>query len=241
MENTVVLNSNVTSEKKTNRFKEGLSFLGFGIEVFGVIGFELLWGFLIEPMIYQRGVNDFTTWQMIVHWVVTCTAWGFGGYLVIKECAKKKGVDLIDNIKNTKLISRDIKAWQWILIVVGAVLCLMSTWIDWNGSKVLAEFESRGPLLFTFQYIYYLFEVSLVLLIIIFGQMAFEKWFNNNKIPFGGILVALTWGLGHWLSKGSLGAGLYSAAGGFVFGSAYLLTNRNVKLTYLLLCIMFIL
>ncbi|HAV90620.1 MAG TPA: hypothetical protein DCW44_05055 [Eubacterium sp.] len=113
--------------------------------------------------------------------------------------------------------------------------------MDWNGSKVLSELKSRGALLFTFQYIYYLFEVLLVLLIIVFGQMAFEKWFNNNKIPFGGIIVALTWGLGHWVSKGSLATGLYTAVGGFVFGSVYVLTNRNVKLSYLLLCIMFIL
>ena len=150
---------------------------------------------------------------------------------------------MIANLKKVSLFNKEnkIKAWQWILIVVGCVLCLLSTWIDWNGSKVLAEFHSRGPLLFVFQYIYYLFEVMLVLLIIIFGQMAFEKWFNNNKIPFGGILVALTWGLGHWLSKGSLATGLYTAVGGFDFGSAYLLTNRNVKLSYILLCIMFIL
>ena len=228
-------------EKKTGRVKEGFKFLLYGLEVFGVIGFELLWGFVVEPFLYKRGVNDFNTWQMIVHWVVTCAAWGLGGLLVVKECKKKSGVDLIENIKKVPLITKDIKVWQWILIVAGAVMCLVSTWIDWNGSKVLAEFKSRGPILFPFQYIYYLFEVMLVLLIIIFGQMAFEKWFNNNKIPFGGILVAITWGLGHWLTKGSLFAGIYTAVGGFVFGAAYLLTNRNVKLSYILLCIMFIL
>ena len=228
-------------EKKTSRVKEGFRFLLYGLEIFGVIGFELLWGFVVEPFLYKRGVNDFNTWQMIVHWVVTCTAWGLGALLVIKECKKKSGLDLLENIKKVPVITKNIKVWQWILIVIGAVMCLVSTWIDWNGSKVLSEFKSRGPILFPFQYIYYLFEVMLVLLIIIFGQMAFEKWFNNNKIPFGGILVALTWGLGHWLSKGSLFAGIYTAIGGFIFGAAYLLTNRNVKLSYILLCIMFIL
>ena len=231
------------NEKKTGRFMEGFRFLIYGLEVFGVIGFELLWGFVIEPLLYKRGVNDFNTGQMIVHWVVTCTAWGLGALLVVKECKKKSGLDLLGNIKNASFFNKEnkIKIWQWILIIVGIILCLVSTWIDWNGSKVLAEFHSRGPLLFVFQYIYYLFEVMLVLLIIIFGQTAFEKWFNNNKIPFGGILVALTWGLGHWLTKGSLFAGLYTAVGGFIFGSAYLLSNRNVKLSYVILCIMFIL
>ena len=149
----------------------------------------------------------------------------------------------VRKIKNTGLFKNceKISLIQWILIVAGVVICLISTWIDWSGSKVLKEFAKRGPLLFTFQYVYYLFEVLLVLLIIIFGQMAFEKWTGSNKIPFGGILVALTWGLGHWMTKGTLGTGLYTAFGGFVFGSAYILTNRNLKLSYLLLCIMFIL
>ena len=226
-----------------NRFTEGLRFLVYGLEIFGVIGFELLWGFVVEPFLYQRGVNDFNTWQLILHWVVTCAVCGLGALLVVRECKKKSNLDLLGNVRKTPFISKEneIKAWQWVLIVIGTIFCLVSTWIDWNGSKVLAEFRSRGPILFPFQYLYYLFEVMLVLLIIIFGQMAFEKWFNNNRIPFGGILVALTWGLGHWLTKGSFYAGLYTAVGGFVFGSAYLLTNRNIKLSYILLCIMFIL
>lgn len=228
-------------KKKSGRFKEGLSFLGYGLEIFGVIGFELLWGFLIEPHLYNRGIKEFTDWQMICHWIVTCAVWGLGAFLVAKECKKASQLDLFEKIKKVGFITKDIKVWQWILIVIGTVLCLISTWIDWNGSKVLTEFKNLGPMLFPFQYIYYLFEVALVLLIIIFGQIAFEKWFNNTKIPFGGIFVALTWGLGHWLSKGSLTTGLYTAAGGFVFGAAYLLTNRNVKLSYVLLCIMFIL
>ena len=230
-----------TKTTKSNRSKEGFSFLLYALEAFGVVGMELLIGNVIEPKIYGVEMSKFNAWQSILHWILTCTVWGIGAFLIMKDCKKSKGVDLLDDIKNKKFIAKDIKVWQWICIAIGVVFCLVSTWIDWNGSKVVAEFKSRGPLLFPFQYIYYLFEVSLVLLIIIFGQMAFEKWFNNTKIPFGGILVGLTWGLAHWASKGTLGAGLYAAVGGFVFGAAYVLTNRNVKLSYLLLCIMFIL
>ena len=146
-----------TKEKKTNRFMEGFRFLIYGLEVVGVIVFELLWGVVEEHLLYHRGVNALNTWQMIVHWVVTCAAWGLGALIVVKECKKKSGLDLIANLKNVSFFNKEnkIKIWQWILIVVGTVLCLVSTWIDWNGSKVLAELHSRGPLLFVFQYIYY--------------------------------------------------------------------------------------
>lgn len=121
------------------------------------------------------------------------------------------------------------------------IICLTSTWFDWNGSKVLQEFASKGMLKFVFQYIYYLFEVMLFMLIIVYGQKACEVWFKRTNIPYGGIVVALTWGLAHWGTKGSLFAGIYTALGGFCFGAVYLLLNRNIKLTYIALCIMFIL
>lgn len=223
------------------RAKEGFKFLSYGLEAFAVIGIELLLAYVIEANIYHKGFNEYSTGQSILHWVITCICWGVGAFLVIMDCKKHSDLDLIADIKKPGLFNSNIKVWQWILIVLGVTACLVSTWIDWNGSKVLREWNNRGPLLFTFQYIYYLFEVLLVLLIIIFGQTAFEKWFNNNKIPFGGILLALTWGIGHWFTKGSLATGIYTAVGGFVFGSVYVLTNRNVKLSYILLCIMFIL
>jgi hypothetical protein len=229
---------NSSTPKKLNRFLDGLDFLVYALEVFGILGLELVLVNLIEPKIFGDRTQ---AWQTIVHWIVTCAVWGGGAYLVVKDCAKKKSVDLIADLKDSVLVDKSIKAWQWVLIAVGVITRLISSWIDWNGSKVLAEFRSRGPLLFPFQYIYYLFEVVLILLIIIFGQTAFEKWFRNADIPYGGILCALTWGLAHRASKGTLATGIYAAVGGFVFGASYLLTRRNVKLSYVLLCIMFIL
>lgn len=62
-------------EKKTSRFIEGLRYLFFSIEVFGVIGFELLLAYVIEPLVYKKSINEFNTPQSIIHWLITCTVW----------------------------------------------------------------------------------------------------------------------------------------------------------------------
>jgi membrane protease YdiL (CAAX protease family) len=233
----------MTLTKDKNRFFQGLDFLSYALEAFAVIGFELLLVYVIENNVYGYDFRSFNMWQSILHWTLTIIVWTLGGLYVVRECARKSGVDLIKNFREKSLIqgAKEMSLLQWVLLIAGTVLCLISTWIDWNGSKVIREFRGKGAVLFTFQYLYYLAEVFLVLLIIVFGQYAFEKWFKNDKIPYGGIVVALTWGLGHWLTKGSLVTGIYTAIGGFVFGGAYLLTRRNLRLSYLFLCIMFIL
>ncbi len=47
-------------------------------------------------------------------------------------------------------------------------------------------------------YLYYIFEVVLVVLIIIYGQKAIETLLKKESlIPFGGIILAMTWGAIH--------------------------------------------
>ena len=47
------------------------------------------------------------------------------------------------------------------------------------------------------QYMYYFVEVIAVLLIIVFGQYAFEKWFKNDKIPYGGSAIDTAKAIAH--------------------------------------------
>lgn len=234
MTNTMTANAPAAAKKETGRFMKGLGVLKYGFAAFGALAGEAVIAYGIEQNVYGVSIEHFTTPQMILHWLLTCLMWGLCGFFICR-CSKKKGFDLF--AKNDK----KIRPWQWCCIVLGVAACAAASWIDWEGSKVLKEFAANGALKFVFQYIYYMFEVSLVTLIIVFGQKACEIWFGYRNIPYGGIIAALTWGLGHWASKGSPAAGLVSALCGLALGSVYLLTNRKAKLSYALLYVMFVL
>lgn len=224
-----------TIKKETNEKKiKGMDYMWLALTAFGGLGLEIFYAYLLEPMIYGCEMQDWKTWHTLIHWTITCITWLIVAMYTVKSARKDCGFNLFEKHEPVKL-------WQWCACALCAAVCLSSTYIDWGGSKLLIEFEQLGALKFTFQYIYYLFEVILFMLIIVYGQKAFEVWFKKPNIPYGGILVALTWGMGHWLTKGTLAAGLYTAFGGFCFGVVYLILNRNIKWTYAALCIIFIL
>lgn len=221
-------------KNEKGRFLRGLDILSYGLTAFLALGCEGLLAFGIEEKLYGCPIKQFDTRQKLIHWVITYMIWGLFSVCICRS-AKKNGLDLFK--KNDK----KIRPVQWLGISAGVAVCLIITWNEWNGSKVLTEFENNGALKFAFQYVYYLIEVFLVMLIVICGQNACEVWFGKENIPYGGIVAALTWGLAHCWSKGSAAAGIEAAFCGFMLGSVYLLTNRDTKICYPLLCIIFIL
>ncbi|GFH41826.1 hypothetical protein Hs30E_03770 [Lactococcus hodotermopsidis] len=90
-----------------------------------------------------------------------------------------------------------VLVWQIILTLTLLIFSLVFSYIDWHGFKPLLEFEHYGNVsLFIAQYLYYSFEVALFTLII----------------------VALTWGIGHMLSK----KGVASTILGFGMGLSFI-------------------
>jgi len=211
----------------------GLNFFLLAICAFAGLGTEVIYAFLIEPAIYGVPMQDWNTVQSIIHWIITCITWSIIAFILIKIAHKKYQFNLFEKSNNVKL-------WQWIVIFIGVVIIFVVSYKSWNGFKIVKEFQYNGWLKFIFQYIYYIVETALFTLIIVFGQKAFEIWFKNKNFPYGALLIALTWGLGHILTK-DLQTGLYGVLSGFLFGAVYLLVNRDIKKTFLILLIMFIL
>lgn len=213
---------------------KGSDYLGLGIWAFGGLGMEAVYAYLLEPMLYGGPMQAWTQGQTIMHWILTCITWGIFAAVLMKKSEAKYEFDLLE-----------AKSAKMTLIRLGLCLLFIAVafWLDyisWDGCKVYLEFQRRGPLLFTFQYIYYAFETMLFLLIIVFGQKACEVWFHRENFPFGGIICGLTWGLAHMFTKDIL-TGILGLFLGVAMGSVYLVVNRDLRKAYVVMLFMFVL
>lgn len=211
----------------------GADYLCLALYAFAGICLELILVGIIEP-IFGISIETYTTAQMIGHWIVICVVWLFLGIFLIGLAKKKYGFNLWEHHKK-------LKAWQYLGIMICLGVSVVSHYMDWEGFKPLLEFQNLGPLKFIFQYTYYFFETFMMSLIIIFGQKACERWFKNEVIPYGGIVLAFTWGLIHIVSKGSISVGLLAALGGFFYGAAYLIVGKDYRKALPLMFFMFVL
>ncbi len=211
----------------------GRACAGMALAAFAALGLEAVLAFGIETPLYGAALRDWTTAQNLLHWTLTCTLWGAACWALCRRSKRRYGFDLLRR-------GEPMRVWQWAVVAILVTGSLVLSYIDWNGSKVLREWYANGALKFVFQYIYYTFETALLLLILIFGQTALELWLHRNKLPYGGMIAALTWGLGHIFTK-DLWTGLVCMVSALAFGSVYLLTNRDVRKAYPIVWLMFVL
>lgn len=225
----------MSKENKLKKFvkNEGCQYFKYAMLSFGGLGLEGIYAYLLEPLFYGHSINEFTTPEWILHWSITIITWLMVAYLIIRSAR---------NNLNFQLKGINSK-WTPVGIIASCILIglmVVSNFIDLGQLKIVHEFQALGILKFVFQHLYYLAEVILFMLIIVFGQKGFENLFSASNIPYGGILVGLTWGLAHWVTKGSIWIGLGGTLLGFLFGTIYLFLGRDLKKTYLVLALTFI-
>lgn len=210
-------------EKTISKTPSAIDSLGYALYAFGGLGMELLL-IMAETNFYGCSNEAWSDRQNIIHWLLTCFIWGLLGWLLYKQLP----IATKNNIQRPK--------WIAILILMG--ICIVSTSLVWNGWKPMIEFTRLGAVKFIIQYLYYAFESLLILLMIAYGQKAFELWFDHSKVPWGGILLAITWGLIHILTQGSA-TGLYTVVQSLLYGSIYLLLQKDFKRSYLAIAFLF--
>lgn len=229
------LKKNAESVETSNIGQEitGMDYLWLGLYAFCGLGMEALYAYLLEPILYGASMQEWSTAQIIMHWIVTCITWGVFAAVLIKKSGSKYNYPLIDKGQKMSL-TRVVLCIMFIAAAFGI------DYMSWDGFKVYLEYINKGLLLFTFQYIYYAFETMLFLLIIVFGQKACEVWFHRENFPYGGVICGLTWGLAHMFTK-SVITGLLGVVLGVALGSVYLVVNRDIRKAYVVMLLMFVL
>jgi len=94
-----------------------------------------------------------------------------------------------------------------------------------------------GNIGFLLQLFYYFFESTLVLFMLAFFQLAGEIKFKKEFVPWGGLGLALTWGVGHFLN--GLESGFLAIALSLVIGIVYLAGKKAFVPVFLMTFLLF--
>ena len=151
---------------------------------------ELLSIFAIEVIFLHVDIQNYTMQQRSIHCIIMVFMWAFFIGVLLLFSRKHYHFPERGN-KRDKISSK-----SWIVTLACFIGCKIMTFIDWHTLKIVGEAQGKTIFQFCAQYLYYIFEVMLVILIIIFGQKEIESLLQKESpIPFGGIILAMTWGL----------------------------------------------
>ncbi|WP_343209373.1 hypothetical protein [Anaerolentibacter hominis] len=207
-----------------------LSFGAFLLEYFSI--------FVIEGMLFQVDIWNYTPDQRANHCILMAFLWAavISGLLFYS----RKRYHYPAATGRPSVPRRD-----WFTALLCLAGCKIMTFIDWNTFKILGEAEGKSVFQFCAQYLYYVFEVGLVLLIILYGQKAFEtRLKRESRIPFGGLVLAMTWGVFHFVSRG-VGLELWNGISCMLFsvlsGIIYLKLRRRPAFSYLFIAVGYLL
>lgn len=199
------------------------AFLGLGLELVVLLG---------ESFIYKGNIGKWATWQNCLHWTLTCMVW-ISMVLVLLKVAKNQ-YDF-DPFRFKRVSNEKGLGAALLIVIIGIVTMTLS----WKGFKPWMELRNKSLVEFIFQYIYYFCETAIFSLIIIFGQQFGEEMTQNKKLPWGGLLLAITWGAVHILTQ-DMATGIESIIFSVLFGIIYLLMKKDIRWSYPLIACIFI-
>ena len=166
-----------------------LSFSAFFLEYVSI--------FVIEGFFLHVDIWNYTPYQRSIHCIIMAVLWAavIGSILLF---SRRRYDFPVKNLDTEKISSRD-----WIAAFLCLAACKVMTFIDWHTWKIIGEAKGKSVFSFLTQYLYYIFEVGLVLLIIMFGQKAAETGLKRKQDSFWRYYPGINLGSFSFCFKGS--------------------------------------
>lgn len=213
-------------------FKKNISFILLALLAFLGLCAEFVL-MLIERHINGIDIAQFSVSQLIQHWQIIIPVWLIVSILVILLSKRLCSFNVFEPHSTPS-------GWQLILGVVLPVIFAVVLSIINGGPGFVRTFKAASSTFFTLQYVYYLFEMLLSGLIISLSQQAITAISGKrNMFPWGGLVLGITWGLGHYITKGDVFIALIAFVLAIFFGLIYNLTGRDLRKAWPLMFLVF--
>ncbi|MBC5581711.1 hypothetical protein H8S23_09345 [Anaerofilum sp. BX8] len=214
-------------------------YLWLSLLCFSFFLLELAAIFGIEKLFLGVDVWAYTPAQRAQHSLITAALWAAAIAVLLLVSCRRYGLPA------EREAGRKSSARDWAAALLCLAGCKVMTWIDWHTLKVIGEARGKTAYEFCAQYLYYLLEVALVCLILFYGQKAFEvKLGRESGFPFGGLVLAASWGAFHFISRG-VGLEIWNGVSCMIFsllaGVIYLKMGKRFFPAYLLIAVGYLL
>lgn len=205
---------------------------------FAVFGWELVVTLVLDPLLAPFG----TTGSALAHWSITAAGWLTGVAVILRSTRDLTGgLDRLftEPLRGNRVL-RVLGVAVAVFLAVGGRAVFLREW------KLVGEYQGlsldqgdAAPFAFVVLLLYYLCEAAVIVLTLALGQRAGEMRFGTPAVPWGGFVLALTWGAVHILLQGPA-AGVYAMAAAVLYGCICAWGPRRALSTYLIVTATFI-
>ena len=188
---------------------------------------------LIEQHVNGMDIAQWSVSQLIQHWQIIIPVWLIVSVVVILLSKILCSFNVFEPHSTPS-------GWQLILGIVLPVIFAVVVSIIGGGPGFVRTLKAASLTFFTLQNIYYLLEMLLSGLIISLSQQAItDSSGKRNMFPWGGLVLGLTWGLGHYITKGDVSIALIAFVIAIFFGLIFNLTGKDLKKAWPLMYLVF--
>jgi len=212
--------------------ERGGRYAGAAIALFVVLGLDVL-SLFVGKLLDGRGLGEPGVWPN--HWYATVgmflcsvTMWIVAAALVVRWARRRGRLDALVGTRWDRGVL--------LAVLVGVVLLLALAYLESAGSLSLSlireyrgfehRYPGRGALVTAFQYLYYLLESLMVVLLMAMWQRAGEIWTGRVWVPWGGVGLALTWGVAHFATHPA--GAVFVVPTALVYGGVFVGARKSV-------------
>lgn len=199
-----------------------------------------MWSFVMLMVIF--GIIQFDAVvsiipNQIVRMAVTPVIWGISAIYILIKTKKSNTENTLYN--NFSFSGKD--CLMLFFVIVSGITMAVSNYL-YAGLKPLfiREFFTGYPLYTIRNIVYYPLEVLLMLELLIYSQKTGETLTKKTFFPWGAMALFLLWGLPHILWHG-FSDGIVSALRAFIYSIPFYASNKNLKVSYISMLILWFL